>query len=179
MNKLITGTLAVGIAFAMSACGSDDKKTESTTAPAVTSADESTESTGAPAATVAAPDDSVSATENTPTDVTEATDMTEDPGPTFVFTPGDQIPGLSDPQSQVVNMLVQVLDQLGMSEALDTECIIGVVAQMSDADAQLIVDAGPNGDPTLSPAGQALQDDAEACFDDSAVTIPDISIPTT
>lgn len=39
---------------------------------------------------------------------------------------------------------------------LDAACYKAIVAQLSAADAQLIVDAGPAGNPTLSAAGEAL-----------------------
>jgi hypothetical protein len=46
---------------------------------------------------------------------------------------------------------------------VDVACLTAVVAKMSDADAKLIIAAGPNGNPTLSAAGEALGPEAAKC----------------
>ena len=54
---------------------------------------------------------------------------------------------------------------------LDRTCLDRVVAQLSDADAQLIVDATPKADtPTLSPAGASAASAAATCLVPAATT---------
>lgn len=65
---------------------------------------------------------------------------------------------------------------------LDRVCLDRVAAQLSDGDAQLIVDATPNGDtPTLSPQGASLAGAAATCLfpPASTTTSPTTTSPTT
>lgn len=48
---------------------------------------------------------------------------------------------------------------------LDRRCVDEIMAEMSDADARLILDAGPDGDPAISPEGEALGDEIISCID--------------
>ena len=54
----------------------------------------------------------------------------------------------------------------------DEECLAAVIAQMSEADQQLIVDGGVGGSVTLSPEGEALSPAAEACLTAPVETTP-------
>lgn len=73
---------------------------------------------------------------------------------------GDDDDGGGDsPQDQVADMLLQELDG---SEAdmegvtIDEDCIRDITGDLSDEDAQAIVDAGPDGDPEVSVSGEEL-----------------------
>lgn len=52
---------------------------------------------------------------------------------------------------------------------LDEECVNEIAAELSDEDAQLIVDAGPDGDPALSAEGEALTTQLLTCVDQDAL----------
>lgn len=141
MHKLITGALAAGLLFAATACGSDATTattTAGTTPAAVTE----------PASTDAAAD-----TTGATTAGTAAADTTAAP-----VTP---IAGLSDAQSQVVTMTLDAAAAVGVE--IDETCFIAVAAQLSEADAQLIIAAGSQGSPTLSAEGEALGAEAQKC----------------
>ncbi|MEO6122854.1 MAG: hypothetical protein ABIR32_04030 [Ilumatobacteraceae bacterium] len=58
-------------------------------------------------------------------------------------------------------------------DAFDEECVVGLIAQLSDEDASLVADiarAGGQGDPQLSPEGEALGDQLATCAIDTATT---------
>lgn len=46
---------------------------------------------------------------------------------------------------------------------VDETCLAGVIAQLSDADKQLIIDGGVGGNVTLSAEGEKLSPAAQAC----------------
>jgi hypothetical protein len=62
-------------------------------------------------------------------------------------------------------MLIE--DEAGIE--LDRSCVEEIAAQLTDEDAQAIVDAGPDGDADLSAEGEALQADLFTCMDQSAI----------
>lgn len=66
-------------------------------------------------------------------------------------------------QQRVVELTVASAAAQGA--ALDRPCLDRVAAQLTDADAQLIIDATPKGDtPTLSPQGAALASATATCL---------------
>lgn len=69
--------------------------------------------------------------------------------------------GLDPIQAKVLAQTITLATAAGVT--IDAPCLTAVLAQMSDADAQLIIDAGPAGKPTLSAAGEALSPAAAAC----------------
>ena len=199
VNKVITVGAALCLSLAAAACGSDDAVSEGTSTPAATEAvaGEGAEDTAAPAATasdetvVVAPDTATEVTVVVSTDVdstdVDSTDVdstefeTTDDTIDFTdisypeFVPGDQIPGLTYNQSQVIHLIDQALDVEGGDEIdVDQDCLIEVVSRLSDADAQLIVEAGFEGDAELSEAGESLGDEASECID-----VDDLSPTTT
>jgi hypothetical protein len=119
VNKLMTGSIALGLLLAASSCSSDTKSSGTTVAAQTTIVAGST--------TTAAATGTIDAV-----------------------------------QTKVVAQTVAEAAEGGVT--LDTPCLTAVVAKMSDADAQLILDAGPNGSPTLSAAGEALGKEAAACI---------------
>ena len=56
-----------------------------------------------------------------------------------------------------------VADAAAAGVTLDEACYAAVVAKLSDADAQIIVDAGPGAKVTLSAEGEAHSAEAAAC----------------
>ena len=57
-------------------------------------------------------------------------------------------------QDQVVDEALKEADNRGIT--FDEACLRTTVAGLSDADAQLILDAGITGDPDVSPEGEAI-----------------------
>jgi hypothetical protein len=62
------------------------------------------------------------------------------------------------------------LDNPPAGVTIDEACFTAAFAGLSDADAQLILDGGPTGNPTLSPEGQAMGAAASACASVTATT---------
>lgn len=123
MKKLMSGSMAIGLLFAVASCGSDSKSSSATTAETTISTDAGTADTAVTGDTAAAGGD--------------------------VDTSG-----LSDVQAQAYTMGLEGATTGGV--ALDPACFKAIIAQLSDADAQLIVDAGIGGTATLSAEGEAL-----------------------
>lgn len=71
------------------------------------------------------------------------------------------VSGLTPTQAQVYTM--NLADAASAGVNLDPACFKTAVAKLSEADAKLIVAAGPGGTPTLSPAGEAIGKEAAAC----------------
>lgn len=130
MKKLITGSMAIGLLFAVASCSSDAKSSSTTTAETAISTDASTADTAATGDTT---------------------------------TPAGDIDtsGLSDAQAQAYTMGITGAATAGVT--LDPACFKAIIAQLTDADAQLIVDAGPGASPKLSAEGEALGAQASTC----------------
>ena len=60
-------------------------------------------------------------------------------------------------------LAVSVAGAQAAGVTLDEACLAGVIAQLSDADKQLIIDGGVGGTVTLSSAGEKLSPAAQAC----------------
>ena len=137
MKKLMTSSMVIGLLFAAAACGSDKKSSSTTEADTATTTEVSS-------------------------DVTTG-DTTADSTTETVPTVGDvDLSGLSAIQAQAATIGLQGAAADGA--ALDGPCYVAIVAQLSDADAQLIVDAGVGGSPTLSAAGEALGNQIQSCI---------------
>lgn len=75
---------------------------------------------------------------------------------------GDAAAGeLTPTQAQVLAQLSA--DVVAAGSEPDVECLTAVVVQLSEEDAQAVIDAGPGGDPELSEEGKALAPEIEAC----------------
>lgn len=79
--------------------------------------------------------------------------------------------GDGSPQDQVADMMMEVLDE-GMTgeemegASVDEDCIREKLGQLSDDDAQKILDAGPEGDPEgLSDAADEIGTSIVECVD--------------
>lgn len=84
---------------------------------------------------------------------------------------------LSDPKQAVLDQTIAAAAAAGIT--IDRDCFAAVVAQLSDEDAQLIADAGPSGDPTLSPEGEQLGSEAAKCVDTSSLPVSSDPTATT
>ncbi len=84
---------------------------------------------------------------------------------------------LTPTQTKVVSDGIASAAKSGVT--LDEACFKAVVAQLTEADAQLIVAAGPGGNPKLSAAGEALGVKAAACAKDASATTVAASGDTT
>jgi hypothetical protein len=69
--------------------------------------------------------------------------------------------GASGKQGEVADQLVASASEAGLE--LDTACVDDIASKLSDDDAQRILDAGPDGDPTLSDEGEALGEQIFGC----------------
>ncbi|MCU1368320.1 MAG: hypothetical protein JWN39_3959 [Ilumatobacteraceae bacterium] len=69
--------------------------------------------------------------------------------------------GLSPTQAQAETLGAQFLESKGY--VVDQACLEAVYAQFSEADAQLIVAAGADGDPVLSAEGQTISQGGGKC----------------
>ncbi len=123
MKKLMTGSMTIGLLFAVASCGSDSKSSSTSTAGTTISTDAGTADTAATGDTTAAGG---------------AVDTS----------------GLSEVQAKAYTIGLEGATTGGV--ALDPACFKAIVAQLSDADAQLIVDAGVGGTAKLSAEGEAL-----------------------
>jgi hypothetical protein len=84
---------------------------------------------------------------------------------------------LSESKQAVVDQTIAAAAATGIT--IDRDCFVAVVAQLSDEDAQLILEAGPTGDPTLSAAGAKLGSEAVKCVDTSTLPVPSDATSTT
>lgn len=72
------------------------------------------------------------------------------------------------PQEQV---LAQTITQLtGLGFEFDEDCLAEQIEQLSDEDAQKIVDAGDGGSPDVSPAAEAIGSALEGCVTPPTIT---------
>lgn len=66
----------------------------------------------------------------------------------------------ADPQGEVADMMLEVLESVAEADdvdmVVDEECIRDKVADLSDEDAQAIVDAGTGGDPDVSSEAERI-----------------------
>jgi len=147
MKSLHTVAFAACLAFAAGSCSSDSKSA-ATTAPSGAST-ASTAAAENPATTAAA-----GSSDNTTDAGSETTAAAE-------TLPGADITDLSPIQAKALATTLTTAAAFGLE--IDSACLAAVLVQMSDADAQLLVDAKVGEDPALSPAGEALSDDAAKC----------------
>jgi hypothetical protein len=70
-------------------------------------------------------------------------------------------------QQQAAELAIAAAGVQGLE--LDEDCVNEIAAELSDEDAQLIVDAGPDGDPALSAEGEALTTQLLTCVDEDAL----------
>ena len=75
--------------------------------------------------------------------------------------------GASGVQAEAAQQALDRADDLGMD--LDESCVQDLAKQLSDDDAQAIVDEGTDGDPDLSDEGEALTSDLLNCIGDDAL----------
>ena len=148
MKALHTVALAACLAFAAGSCGSDSKSAATTAASGASTA--STAAAENPATTSAA----------------GSSDSTTDAGSATTAAgtgtlPDVDITDLSPTQAKALATTLTTAAAFGLE--IDSGCLAAVLVRMSDADAQLLVDAKVGEDPTLSPAGEALSDDAAKC----------------
>lgn len=72
-----------------------------------------------------------------------------------------------DVQSQAAQQTIDAAKEAGFD--LDEGCVNAIADQLSDDDAQAIVDAGPDSAPDVSPAGSALADQLGGCLGQDAL----------
>jgi len=70
-------------------------------------------------------------------------------------------------QGQAADIAMSLAD--GEEFELDEACVNDLASQLSDADAQAIVDTGPDGDPELSPEGETTTLGILGCIDSDAL----------
>jgi hypothetical protein len=72
-----------------------------------------------------------------------------------------------DLQSAAAQQTIDAAKEAGFD--LDEGCVNAIADQLSDDDAQAIVDAGPDGDPDVSPEGSALAGQLGGCLGQAAL----------
>ena len=82
-------------------------------------------------------------------------------------------------QDQVADMMIEVLDEASELEGvegveIDEDCIRDKVGELSDADAQAILDAGPEGDPEVSDEAEEIGQTMLECVDMSGIDLGDV-----
>jgi len=75
--------------------------------------------------------------------------------------------GSGDVQAAAAQQTIDAATEAGFD--LDESCVNAITGQLSDDDAQAIVDAGPDGDPDVSPAGLALAGQLGGCLGQGAL----------
>ena len=70
-------------------------------------------------------------------------------------------------QDEVADMMIEEMEAEGVD--VDEDCVRDATGQLSDDDAQAIVDAGPNGDPDVSDDAQAAAASLFDCVDMGAM----------
>jgi hypothetical protein len=70
--------------------------------------------------------------------------------------------GTSGVQSQAAKQTIDAAKDAGFD--LNEACVNDIAGQLSDEDAQAIVDAGPDGDPDVSSEGSALASQLASCL---------------
>ena len=66
-------------------------------------------------------------------------------------------------QREVADMLADFLDEQGVT--FDEDCIRDVTSQLSDEDAELLVDAGIDGDADISDEAVAMSEQLQDCVE--------------
>ena len=74
---------------------------------------------------------------------------------------------LSDAQQGVVDQALLLVEEAG--QEIDESCVEDLAGQLTEEDAQAIVDAGSDGNPELSSEGEALQLELFTCMDQEAI----------
>ena len=64
----------------------------------------------------------------------------------------------------VVGAITESLEGEGISFTIDEECVKNLTSQLSDADAQAILDAGVDGEADTSPEADAVGEQLETCL---------------
>jgi len=76
--------------------------------------------------------------------------------------------GGTSPQDGVADLLIEVINEQlgggGIDFELDEQCVRDLTDQLSDADAQAIVDAGVDGEPDTSAEADAIGEQIETCL---------------
>jgi len=73
----------------------------------------------------------------------------------------------SGPQGEAADIAIEAASEEGMT--LDEECVNDLTSQLSDEDAEAIVDAGADGDPEVSDEGTAIGVQLMSCADSSEI----------
>lgn len=79
-------------------------------------------------------------------------------------------------QDQVADMMMEALDEAMAGEdtegiEIDEDCVRDKVGELSDDDAQAILDAGPDGDPDVSAEAEAIGESMLECVDFSGLDL--------
>ena len=82
--------------------------------------------------------------------------------------------GSGSAQDQVADMMLAALDEdladEGLSsDIIDRDCVRSAIGELSDDDAEKIVEAGPDGDPDVSADAEDIADSMFECVDLSAI----------
>ena len=75
--------------------------------------------------------------------------------------------GASGTQGEVADLMLEEAEKEGIE--LDEDCVQDVAGKLSDDDAQKLLDAGVDGDPELSDAGEDLATEMVGCLDTDAL----------
>ncbi len=87
----------------------------------------------------------------------------------------DSSGGVGAKQQAVIDLSIKKAKEFGLT--LDKACVSKLAAKLSNADAQLLLD-NPDGDPTLSAAGEKLGVQLKECFSASSDTVAGASSDT-
>lgn len=84
-------------------------------------------------------------------------------------------------QDQVADMMIEVLNDATELEGvegveIDEDCIRDMVGELSDSDAEAILEAGPEGDPEVSDQAELVGEGMFECIDMSGIDLGDIDI---
>ena len=82
-------------------------------------------------------------------------------------------------QDQVADMMMDVLDEASEIDGvegieIDEDCIRDKVGELSDSDAQAILDAGPDGDPEVSDEAELIGESVFDCIDLSGIDLGEL-----
>lgn len=73
-------------------------------------------------------------------------------------------------QDEVVDLMYEALEQEGISaDVLDRDCMTDLVSELSDDDAEKLIEAGVDGDPDVSAEAEAIGDSMIECLDMAAL----------
>ena len=88
--------------------------------------------------------------------------------------------GGGDVQDEVADMMIEMFDQMseleGIEFGLDDDCVRDRVSELSDADARAILEAGPDGDPEVSPEAETIGESMAECVDLGDIDLGDLDI---